>query len=97
MPSSNFATGSKNNVGTSAAAIGTASEVAKKGIQIVSDPNNTVVVYIGDDTVTAGSSAPSTDGYPLQAGDTVVIPVFHPSEVYAVTASSTATIHFMLI
>jgi hypothetical protein len=58
MPTSNFATGSKNNVGTSAAAIGTASEVAKKGIQIVSDPNNTVVVYIGDDTVTAGSSAP---------------------------------------
>jgi len=54
MPTSNFATGSKNNVGTSAAAIGTASEVAKKGIQIVSDPNNTVVVYLAITVPVAG-------------------------------------------
>ena len=81
MPVNNFATGSKNDVGTTRAAIGTTSEVAKRGIQIVADPNNTVVVYVGDDTVTAGSSAPTTDA----------------SEVYAITSSSTATIHFMLI
>ena len=62
MPVNNFATGSKNDVGTTRAAIGTTSEVAKRGIQIVADPNNTVVVYVGDDTVTAGSSAPTTDG-----------------------------------
>ena len=47
--------------------------------------------------MTAGTSAATTDGYPLQAGDTVVIPIFHASEVYAITSSSTATIHFMLI
>tara|TARA_R110002012_G_scaffold200610_2_gene369571 strand:+ start:5643 stop:5936 length:294 start_codon:yes stop_codon:yes gene_type:complete len=97
MPVNNFATGSKNDVGTTRSQIGSTSEVAKKGIQVVADPNNTVVVYIGDDTVTAGTSAATTDGYPLQAGDTVVIPIFHASEVYAITSSSTATIHFMLI
>ena len=93
----NFLTGSKIDVGTSAAPITSDATNAKRGVQIVADPNNTVVVYIGDSTVTAGSSAPTTDGFPLQAGDTVVVPVIHGDEVFAVTASSTATIHFMLI
>ena len=93
----NFSTGSKTSIGTSAVAISSIGTNAKRGIQIVADPNNTVIVYVGTSSVTAGSSAATTDGYPLQPGDTVVLPVIHPSEVYAITASSTATIHFMLI
>ncbi len=38
----NFLTGSKNDVGTTAAPITSDATNAKRGIQIVADPNNTV-------------------------------------------------------
>lgn len=58
---------------------------------------NSVTVYIGPKGVTAGTSSADTDGYPLAAGEAVVVPVIEPSKIYAITASSTAAISYMLV
>jgi|TARA_Y100001938_G_C8059752_1_gene416498 hypothetical protein len=92
-----FLTGSKTGIGTSAVSITTNETNARRGVQIVADSSNTVTVYIGPATVTAGTSSASTDGYPLAAGESIVVPVIEPSKIYAVTASSTAIISFMLV
>lgn len=92
-----FLTGSKTGIGTSSVPITTVETNARRGVQIVANSANTVNVFIGPSTVTAGTSAATTDGYPLAAGESIVVPVIEPSKIYAVTASSTATISFMLV
>ena len=92
-----FLTGSKTGIGTSAVSITSIQTNAKRGVQIVANSANTVSVYIGPSTVTAGTSAATTDGYPLAAGESIVVPVIEPSKIYGVTASSTAIISFMLV
>lgn len=59
------------------------------GVQIVADPNNSASVYLGKSDVTAGTGQ-STTGYPLAAGDSILIPTRRPEEIY-VAAGSGAT------
>tara|TARA_B100000519_G_C14079056_1_gene360585 strand:+ start:349 stop:645 length:297 start_codon:yes stop_codon:yes gene_type:complete len=92
-----FITGSKTSISTTAVKITSTSSYAKRGVQIVATLANTVPVYIGPEGVTAGTSAATTDGYPLQAGESIVIPVIDPTKIYAITASSTASISFLLV
>lgn len=93
----NFFTGSKTNINTTASAITTINTNAQRGVQVLADPANAVSVFVGPAGVTAGTSNPTTDGYPLAAGDSIVIPVIEPSKIHAITASSSGIIHFMLV
>ena len=92
-----FSTGSKTGIGTSAVPITSQNLNASRGVQILASTSNSVAVYIGPEGVTAGTSSPSTDGYPLAAGEAVVVPVIEPNKIHAITASSTASISFMLV
>tara|TARA_R110000824_G_scaffold20524_3_gene77263 strand:- start:1138 stop:1434 length:297 start_codon:yes stop_codon:yes gene_type:complete len=92
-----FLTGSKTGIGTVASPITSQNLNASRGVQILASTSNSVSVYIGPKGVTAGTSSPSTDGYPLAAGEAVVVPVIEPNKIYAITTTSTATISFMLV
>lgn len=92
-----FSTGSKTGIGTVAVPITSLALNASRGVQIMASTSNSVSVYIGPKGVTAGTSSSSTDGYPLAAGEAVVVPVIDPNKIYAITASSTASISFMLV
>jgi|TARA_R100001163_G_C5060384_1_gene197202 hypothetical protein len=92
-----FSTGSKTSIGTTAVPITTRELNASRGVQIMASTTNSVTVYIGPKGVTAGTSSADTDGYPLAAGEAVVVPVIEPSKIYAITASSTAAISYMLV
>ena len=92
-----FLTGSKADIGISASPITTQNLNASRGVQIMSSTNNSVTVYVGPQGVTAGTSSPLTDGYPLSAGEAVVVPLIEPNKIYVVTASSTASISYMLV
>jgi hypothetical protein len=92
-----FSTGSKAGIGTSAVPITSQNLNASRGVQILASTSNSVAVYIGPKGVTAGTSSPSTDGYPLAAGEAIVVPVIEPNKIHAITASSTASISFMLV
>jgi hypothetical protein len=92
-----FSTGSKAGIGTSAVPITSQNLNASRGVQVLASTSNSVAVYIGPQGVTAGTSSADTDGYPLGAGEAVVVPIIEPNKIYAVTASSTATISYMLV
>ena len=94
---SEFSTGSKTGIGTSAVSITSRQINASRGVQILASTSNTVSVYIGPRGVTAGTSSADTDGYPLAAGEAVVVPVIEPNKIHAITTTSTASISFMLV
>lgn len=89
--------GSLATVGTTAAAL--MSTVAKKPRQgMYVRWISGVTVYIGPSTVTAGVAAPTTDGFSLGSGDPwLFIPCDNPLSVYFRTASSTATLCFLIV
>jgi hypothetical protein len=92
-----FLTGSKTSIGTTAVPITSVTTNARRGVQIIASTANTVTVYVGPEGVTAGTSAATTDGFPLAAGDSIVVPVIDATNIHAITASSTATVSFMLV
>lgn len=65
------------NVQTLLAALGlTTSRPCTRGVQIRAADANTGQVYVGaKSNVTTGTAAPTTDGYPLDAGEGVFLPV----------------------
>ena len=92
-----FSTGSKTGIGSTAVAITSRNLNASRGVQIMASTSNSVAVYIGPQGVTAGTSSSDTDGFPLAAGESVVVPVIEPNKIYAITASSTASLSYMLV
>ena len=85
---SSFVTGRKSSIGTSAVQLTATSIHASRGVQIVADSTNSV--YVGISTVTA-DSIDATDGFPLSAGESVVIPVIDPSIIYVRAVSGTTS------
>ncbi len=90
-----FATGRKSSIGTTAAQLTTTHVHAKRGVQIVADSGNSVAVYIGISTVTT-DAADATDGFPLAAGESVVVPVIDPTTIYVRAASGSSSKVFFI-
>ena len=92
-----FVTGRKSSIGTSAVQLTTATTHNSRGVQIVANSTNTAVVYVGISTVTA-DAADGTDGFPLAAGESIVIPVIDPSTVYLIASTGTTSkVFFMTV
>ena len=90
-----FATGRKSSIGTTAAQLTTTHVHAKRGVQIVADSGNSVAVYIGISTVTT-DAADATDGFPLAAGESVVVPVIDQTTIYVRAASGSSSKVFFI-
>lgn len=56
------------------------------GAQIYADANNSQPVLIGRSDITAATGA-MTDGYPLAAGDSILIPARRVEEIYVIAAN----------
>jgi len=92
-----YLTGRKSSISTSAVQLTTADTHAHRGVQIVAAAGNTATVYVGISTVTA-DAADGTDGFPLAAGESVVIPVIDPSKIYVIASSgSTSKVFFITV
>lgn len=83
------------SVGTTVGAVSTNSRKLAGGVQIVAAASNTGVVYVGvRPNLTAGTNDDS-DGFPLSAGESVLLPVSAESEVYAIADAASQKL-FML-
>ena len=97
--STTLQTGSTASISTTAVQLVAAAAVTTKprqGVKVKATAANTVTVYIGISTVTAGVAAPTTDGYPLAAGESEWFPVDNPALLYARTASGTVSVSWMI-
>ena len=79
--------GSNLDIDTTAEQITTTSFAAKFGVTVKSAADNTDTVYIGNSDVTAGTTA-ATDGFPLEPGESITLPVNNSNLLYAIGAAA---------
>lgn len=78
--------GSNLDIDTSAEQITSTSFACKFGVTLKAAATNTGTLYIGDSSsVTAGTTG-STDGFPLEPGESVTLPVNNPNLLYAIAS-----------
>jgi len=72
------------SVGATAAQLDSTSSALAQGVLIKADKSNSSTLYVGyADTVTADAGA-STSGFPLSAGEGVILPINDPSSVWII-------------
>lgn len=79
--------GSNLDIDTTAEQITSTSFAAKFGVTVKAATGNTGTVYIGLSDVTAGTTA-ATDGFPLEPGESITLPVNNPNLLYAIASAN---------
>ncbi len=92
-----FSTGRLGSISTSALQLTTAVTHAHRGVQVIADSANTATIYVGTSVVTA-DGADTTSGFPLGAGESIVVPVIDPSIIYVIADDSSGSkVFFMTV
>lgn len=82
------------DVGTSVVQLSSDTRPLDSGVQMVADADNGGIVYVGvRSNITAGTYA--TDGFPLSAGESLLLPVDSESEIYLIGDQASLAIHFV--
>jgi len=68
----------------------------EKGIQIYADISNSGIVYVGNSDVTANSSD-TTDGFPLDPGNSFLVPIRHPYRLHLVSNVTNSKVWWMTL
>ena len=68
--------------------------VTYKGVLIVSDPDNTVTIFIGRNGVTSDKDA-ETGGIPLSPDRSIFIPIEDPTLLYVISGSASQLVAWM--
>ena len=93
--SSSFATGSNLDIDTSAEQLVSSSVACKFGVTVKAAATNTGTVYIGaSSSVTAGTTG-STDGFPLEPGESVTVPVNNVNLLYGIASVANQKVFLM--
>ena len=90
-------TGRTSSIGTSAVALTSSDVSGDRGVQIFADSSNAGTLYVGEDDTVTADSADGTDGYPIAAGETVVIPTLRPDLLYVIASTGTNKLWWMLV
>jgi len=89
----------KNGSGTtatSAAQLTSADVPCDHGVCIKANPANGGIVYVGfNSDLTAGSAAPTTDGFPLSAGEAIDLEIDNANKVYVIGSDASQKFHFI--
>lgn len=88
--------GSKASIGTTAVQLTTSSIPANNGVLIKASDNNAGVVYVGNSDVTASVAAPTTDGFPLNAGDSIFIEIDYADKIYLRADTASQVVSFIV-
>lgn len=92
-----FATGSNLDIDTTAEQLVSASVACKFGVTVKAATTNTGTVYIGaSSSVTAGTND-STDGFPLEPGESVTIPVNNINLLYGIASVVNQKVFLMAV
>lgn len=91
-----FTHGRKAAIGATAVALASQSRPATRGVQIKADEDNLGVVYVGMSGVTA-LSAELTDGFPLEAGEGLFVPIDDANKVYVLASTNGQVVHYLVV
>lgn len=85
----NLFTGRKNNINTSGVPVCDNTITALNGVQLYSEGS----CWIGS----SGMNFTDNYGFPLQSGDSLFLPIRHPSDVYVRAPGSGVTVYWLLL
>ena len=91
-----FDHGSKDSIGTTAVQLSETSIPANNGVLIKADKDNSGTVYVGNSGITAGNSNPTTDGFPLDAGETLFLEIDNANKIYLRADTTAQVVSFIL-
>lgn len=94
--SGSFDHGSNRDVDTAAGALTATSFSATKGVTVIADSTNTGIIYVGNSDVTAGTTA-ATDGFPIQAGESVTLEVNNPNLLYVIASVNNQIVYWVAV
>ena len=80
-------TGSKTITDT-ATQLTAVDETGLRGVQIHAGSTNDDIVYVGESSAVTADGGDTTSGYPLAAGETLVLPTLRADELYLIAAST---------
>ena len=81
--------GSKASIGATALQLTSTSRSLNRGVKVKADAgNSTNFIFVGLSGVTAGTSAPTTDGYKLAAGEETELAIDDPSKIYVIGSTT---------
>lgn len=88
----------RRTVTSSAAKIFTTAiaERADVGIQIFAASGNTADIYVSTNSAITANSNDDTDGYPIQAGEKLLVTERTPNNLYAVAPTGSQTMWFII-
>ena len=69
---------------------------AKFGVTVRAAPGNSGVVYVGSSDVTAGTTD-ATDGFPLQAGESITVPVANANQLYVIGGAANQIVYYFAL
>jgi hypothetical protein len=73
-------------------------EKAQQGVQLHADSANPATIYVGTRSNITADSNDITDGFPLAAGESLLVPVISPTEIWLRAAGgATGKIFFILV
>lgn len=91
-----FDHGANRDVDTTAEVLTATSFDAAKGVTIVADRDNSGVVYVGNNDVTAGT-ADATDGFPIGAGESITLEVTNPNLIYVRASANNQIVYWIAV
>lgn len=70
---------------------------ASFGVTVRADPDNTGTVYVGlDSGITAGTTD-ATDGFPLQAGQSITLPVANANQIWVIGGAANQIVYYLAV
>lgn len=89
-----FFTGSKASIGTAQVQLTATKNRLKRGLVVKAAHGNAGTVYVGLTGVTADDTE-ATDGFPLTAGESVMVEVTDPSLVFCIASDAGHQVFFL--
>ena len=89
--SSSFVNGTET-IGTSAEGLTSINHPCNKGVTLSVEMSNLGTIYIGD-----SNSVSTSNGFPLEAGDSMYIPIDNPNKVYCIASQASQKIYWIAI
>ena len=88
----------RKTVGVTAVALVSSQSVrGNTGVEIYSDAANEGVIYVGSRSTVTANSADATDGFPIAAGKSILIPIRNPNDIYVIASEASQKIWWMIV
>ncbi len=82
-------------VGTTAVQLAPSTRPLEAGVQIVCPTTNTGICYVAVRSNVTDGDTDATDGYPLNASDSLFLPVSSESEIYVISDTAAQKVFWM--